>query len=80
MRNADKTKKQLIEELKEKGGLLPYTPLESTEIRDILKGEDGDYCAARLFNMIVTYNTNKRKGKIRNDKVLTKVICGIMLN
>ena len=46
------------EELKEKGVLLPYTPPEAAEIPDILKEEDGYYCAGRLLIMVVAYNTD----------------------
>ena len=46
------------EELKEKGVLLPYTPPEATEIPDILKDDDGYYCAGRLLIMVVAYNTD----------------------
>jgi len=46
------------EELKEKGVLLPYAPPEATEIPDILKDEDGYYCAGRLLIMVVAYNTD----------------------
>jgi len=46
------------EELKEKGVLLPYAPPEAAEIPDILKDEDGYYCAGRLLIMVVAYNTD----------------------
>jgi len=46
------------EELKEQGVLLPYTPPEAAEIPDILKDEDGYYCAGRLLIMVVAYNTD----------------------
>ena len=45
------------EDLKEKGVLLAYTPSEAAEIPDILKDEDGYYCAGRLLIMVVVYNT-----------------------
>ncbi len=46
------------EDLKEKGVLLCYTPPEAVEIPDILKDEDGYYCAGRLLIMVVAYNTD----------------------
>jgi len=46
------------EELKEKGVLLAYTPSEAAEILDILKDEEGYYCAGRLLIMVVAYNTD----------------------
>jgi len=46
------------EELKEKGVLLAYTPSEAAEIPDILKDEEGYYCAGRLLIMVVAYNTD----------------------
>lgn len=46
------------EELKEKGVLLHYTPPEAAQIPDILKDEDGYYCAGRLLIMVVAYNTD----------------------
>jgi len=46
------------EDLKEKGVLLPYAPPEAAEIPDILKDEDGYYCAGRLLIMVAAYNTD----------------------
>jgi len=51
------------EELKEAGQLLRYESPEAGKIIPILKDEDGYYCAARLVNMIITYNTDKVKEK-----------------
>ena len=46
------------EELKKKGVLLPYRPLEAAEILDILKDKEGYYTAGRLLIMVVAYNTD----------------------
>ncbi|GAH60649.1 unnamed protein product, partial [marine sediment metagenome] len=47
------------EELKKKGVLLPYRPLEAAEMIEILKDKDGYYTAGRLLIMVVAYNTDK---------------------
>lgn len=49
----------VAEELKKKGVLLPYRPLEAAEMIKILKDKDGYYTAGGLLIMVVAYNTDK---------------------
>jgi len=51
------------EELKNAGHLLKYESPQAAEIMPSLKDKDGYYCAARLLNMIIAYNTNEVKDK-----------------
>ncbi|MBA7566206.1 hypothetical protein ES708_07894 [subsurface metagenome] len=51
------------EELKNAGQLLKHESPQATEIMPSLKDKDGYYCAARLLNMIIAYNTNEVKDK-----------------
>ena len=51
------------EELKDAGKLLKYESPEAAQIIPLLKDKDGYYCAARLLNMIIAYNTVKVKEK-----------------
>lgn len=46
------------EELKAKGRLLKYQSPEAEKVIPILKDPDGYYCAARLLNMVLAYNTD----------------------
>ncbi len=47
------------EELKNAGQLMKYESPEAAQIIPQLKDKDGYYCAARLLNMIIAYNTDK---------------------
>lgn len=51
------------EELKNTGHLLKYESPQAAEIMPSLKDKDGYYCAARLLNMIIAYNTDEVKDK-----------------
>jgi len=51
------------EELKNASQLLKYESPEAAQIIPLLKDKDGYYCAARLLNMIIAYNTDKVKEK-----------------
>ena len=51
------------EELKNAGQLLKYESPQAAQIIPRLKDKDGYYCAARLLNMIIAYNTDKVKEK-----------------
>jgi iron(III) transport system substrate-binding protein len=47
------------EELKNAGQLLKYESPQAAQIIPQLKDKDGYYCAARLLDMIIAYNTDK---------------------
>jgi iron(III) transport system substrate-binding protein len=51
------------EELKKAGQLLKYESPHAAQIIPRLKDKDGYYCAARLLNMIIAYNTDRVREK-----------------
>ncbi len=58
------------EELKNAGQLMKYETSQASEIIPPLKDKDGYYFGARLFNMIIAYNTDKVKEKPTNYRDL----------